>query len=192
MISAILLAAGQSARMGGCDKLLLDYKGKILLQRAVDLLDALPCREKIFVTTPEKLAAVNLPERVLVVINLNPQNGQSESVRLGVNAASGSSYLFLNADQPRLTLSGLVKLFKLAEENSDKIIYPAVNKKPTTPVLFPARFRNDLLALRGDTGGRGLRSAFYTDCLSFEADNPDDFTDIDCMEDYRKLEECID
>ena len=185
-ISAILLAAGQSTRMGGFDKLLLDYKGKKLLQHAVELLDTLPCQEKILVTTPEKLIAVNLPETILTVINPNPQNGQSESVRLGIGAATGGSYLFLNADQPKLTRKGLLELFKLAEENPDKIIYPSVNGNPSTPVMFPARFRNDLLALRGDTGGRALREAFSFDCISFKAENPDDFADIDFIEDYKK------
>ena len=186
-ISAVLLASGLSRRMGGQDKLLLKYKGKTLIERAVELLDSLPCREKIFVTTAQRISGMAVPQTVSAVINHNPQIGQSESLRLGLGAATGQWYLFLNADQPRLTLAGLKPIFELAGRNTDKIIYPQINGNPCTPVLFPARFRAELLEQTGDFGGRAVRMAHPQFCLAFEAKNPQDFMDIDCLEDYLAL-----
>ena len=200
MKTAILLAAGLSKRMGR-DKLLLPYKGITMLDQAIELLDALPCQEKIIVTTTERLAAITLPKNILPVINPSQQAGQSESLRLGIMAAgSGYAgvkpegkpedripgyYIFLNADQPRLTLAGILDMIKLSEENPDKIIYPEVNGKPTTPVLFPARYRSKLLTQKGDTGGRKIRETNPT--LAFVPENPENFMDVDCLADYELI-----
>ena len=188
-ISAIMLAAGLSRRMGEEDKLLLDYKGKPLIQHAVDLLCRLPCEEKILVTTQPRLFKVFLPQpqEILTVVNSRPEAGQSESLRLGLLESTGDHYLFLNADQPRLSLDSLRLLLEFAQKNQDKIIYPSINGNPCSPALFPARFRLQLMELTGDTGGRTLRAAYPEDCLSFEAGNPDEFVDIDCLEDYWAL-----
>ena len=184
MISAILLAAGLSRRMGQ-DKLLLDYKGMTMLERAVKLLDSLPCQEKIIVSTSKCLDTVILPKDILPVVNLMPEAGQSESLRLGLKVATGDFFLFLNADQPRLTSDSLLGMFELVNENPGKIIYPIVDGEPTTPVLFPACLRDMLMTQRGDTGGRSVRDAGPK--VVFVPENPGDFVDVDCEEDYRVL-----
>ena len=186
-VSAILLAAGLSRRMRGQDKLLLPFKGKILLQRAVDLLESLPVYEKILVTASARLELITMTPAIRVVINHHPEKGQSESLRLGVKAASGDAYFFLAADQPRLTLSSLYPVLELAKANADKIIYPAVNGNPCSPVLFPALFRSELLGLSGDTGGRTIRDAHPDACMAYDSEFPEDFIDIDCLEDWKKM-----
>ena len=187
-VSAILLAAGLSSRMGrGRDKLLLPYRGQTLLQRAVALMAGLPLSERVLVTTPARLERIALPPEVRVIVNDRPQAGQSESLRLGLLAATGEGYLFLAADQPRLTPASLLPLLELAANNPDKIIFPAANGKPTTPTFFPARFRAELLAQTGDAGGRAVRAAHPQDCVALQAQSPGDFMDVDCDEDYRAL-----
>ena len=214
-ISAILLAAGISRRMGGRDKLLLEYEGKSLLQRAVELLDFLPVYERILVTTKARFEFINSqyiltptlsarktlsqvefmpavhasnPQHpIRAIINPNPEKGQSGSLRLGLNAASGDCYLFLAADQPLLTHTCLQPMFELAETNADKIIFPSINGVPCTPTLFPARFREDLLSLTGDTGGRAVREAYPESCLAFDVKHPVCFIDIDSETDYQVI-----
>lgn len=187
-VSAILLAAGLSSRMGGGrDKLLLPYGGKTLLARSVDLINSLPFREKILVTTFERLEQTVLPPDITPVVNPRPQAGLGESLRLGVSAAAGEYYLFLTADQPLLDSAQLLHLFRAAKENEGKIIYPTVHGIPRSPALFPARFREELLGQHGDTGGRGVRAAHPEDCLALEAGNPEAFFDVDTEEDYASL-----
>jgi len=173
--------------MGGRDKLLLDYNGRTLLQRAVELLAHLQCCDKILVTTKARLEHVALPHNIRIVINSSPEEGQSGSLRLGIEAACGEWFLFLTADQPLLTPACLQPLFELAENNPDKIIFPSLNGKPCSPTLFPARFREDLLSITGDIGGRVIREAHPAACLTFEAENPGDFLDIDNEDDYLSL-----
>ena len=178
MISAILLAAGLSRRMGS-DKLLLMYKGLPLLQHAVDLLNELPVFERIIVSTEARLEHVLLPSGISTVINRNPEAGQSSSIKLGVEAATGTHYLFLAADQPKLKSYDIKPILEVANANPDKIIFP--------PTLFPNRFRSDLLSLTGDVGGRIIRDANIEECIEVRPECPENFTDIDSMEDYYEL-----
>jgi molybdenum cofactor cytidylyltransferase len=183
-ISAILMAAGLSRRMGE-DKLLLRYRGETLLQRAVNLLLELPVYERILVTKEELLFGLVLPPKVRVVINRCPEEGQSESMRLGVLAAAGDWYFFMVADQPKLTPSDLMPLLGCAKGN--RIIYPDINGKPCTPVLFSAGFCAELLVVHGDKGGRAVRAAHPEACLPIRINNPGNFMDIDDENDYRAL-----
>ena len=186
-VSAILLAAGASRRMPGRDKLLLPYKGKSLLQRAVELLDSMMFYEKILVTTTARLNQIDLPPKIRALTNSRPESGQSESLRRGLEIASGEWFLFLAADQPLLTQADLQPMFELAEKNPDRIIFPSVNGNPCSPALFPTRYREDLLSLTGDTGGRAVRNAHSDKCLSFDVKNPANFLDIDDEDDYQFL-----
>jgi len=173
--------------MGGTDKLFLPYKGKTLLQHAIDLLNNEAFYEKILITTSERLKHVDLPQQVRVITNRNPEIGQSESLRLGVEAATGESYLFLNADQPRLAPKNLRYILESARVNTNKIIFPTVDGNPCTPVLFPAFFRSDLLNLTGDVGGRAVRDAHPEACLPLEVECPKDYHDIDSEEDWKRM-----
>ncbi len=157
-ISAIMLAAGLSRRMGR-DKLLLPLGGETILSRAVNLLLGLPVYERILVTSAERLKTLELPGEIVPVINPSPERGQSESVKLGVAAATGDMYMFLAADQPGLTPAGLQFLLDAAEASPDKIIFPAVRGGP-------------------------VMEKYPDEVLLPEAANPDAFADIDTENDY--------
>jgi len=185
-ISAILLAAGLSRRMGE-DKLRLPYKGKPMLQHAVDLISRLPVTEKIIVTTQTRLDYILIPRRVLVITNPHPETGQSGSIRLGLEAATGNWYFFLVADQPGLTTDDLNPLLEYASGNISRIVFPVVGDKPCTPTLFPSEYREELLALSGDMGGRAVCNAHSNACTEVEPVSPKHFFDIDSVADYKAL-----
>jgi len=185
-ISAILLAAGLSKRMGE-DKLRLPYQGRPMLQHAVDLLSKLQVSERIIVTTKARLDYVEVPQRVLVITNPSPETGQSGSLRLGLEAATGDWYLFMVADQPGLTAEDLQPLLEYAKSNDSRIVFPVIGDKPCTPTLFSRNFRKELLALSGDAGGSAVRLAHSNACVSYVPDYPMHFTDIDSVSDYKAL-----
>ena len=187
MVSAILLAAGLSSRMGG-DKLLLPYRGKPMLQHALDVLAALPAEEKIVVTTQARLGEVGIPGGIRAVINPHPEDGLSGSVRLGVLSATGGWYLFMTADQPLLGLTDIQPILDGAADSEIGIVHPVIGGSPCMPSLFSARFRAKLLSLTGDMGGRAVRDAHPGACLGITPTNPGNFLDIDSLEDYLSLD----
>ena len=186
-ISIILLASGLSKRTGNDDKLLLPYNDKPLLQHSINLLSALSVYEKILVSTIEKLKHVHVTDGIKVMLNKNPQKGQSESIKLGLKIATGSAYMFMVADQPKLTIDDIMPLIKASKQFKNEIIYPTIGGSPTNPTIFPARFKNELLALTEDRGGRDIRNNNPDSRVPIEVENPDNFLDVDTMKDYYKL-----
>ena len=199
--SAILLAAGLSRRMGK-DKLLLEYDGKTFLQRAVDLMAELPVYERILVTTEARIGSINIPDGIQVLFNPSPEDGLNSSIRIGVTAATGTHYMFLTADQPKLTAGDLLPLLEAAKANPVKIVSPMVDSKPCSPTIFPEKYRLDLLSLTGDNGGRTIRDKMGTVLLTINVEKfnkycrenrpqsavaPSNFTDIDNEEDLYNL-----
>lgn len=178
------MAAGFSRRMGE-DKLLLPYRGKTLLEGAMELIDSIAFHQRLVVSTPVRLAAVAVPAGFAAIPNHNPDAGQSESLRLGVAAATGDAYLFFTADQPLLDRETVGWI--LAHGDGERIVYPTVEGRPASPALFPARFRAELLAQRGDAGGRAVRAAHPEACLPLEAPHPLHLLDIDTRADYEAL-----
>ncbi|MCL2399458.1 MAG: nucleotidyltransferase family protein [Defluviitaleaceae bacterium] len=189
-VSAILLAAGLSRRMDGCDKLLLPCRENsniTLLEKAIALMDRHPFYEKVLVTTGERLKYLSaLPQSIKIVVNHNPKAGQSESLRLGLSIATGEYYLFLAADQPLLDASVLQWLLRASERNPGKIIYPTINGNRCNPTLFPATFREELLSQFGDVGGRKVLLNHPEHCIAIEAENSEIFFDIDSKSDYMR------
>jgi molybdenum cofactor cytidylyltransferase len=186
VVSVILLSAGLSARMG-VDKLLLEYNGKSLLQHSIDLLQKLPAYERIIVTTDARQNLVAIPPTIKLCINPHPEKGQSTSIKAGVEMASGTHYLFLVADQPLLTAKDLQPLLDAANTNPEKIIFPIIDSKPSSPTIFPSAFKEELNKLLGDNGGRVIRDVNKDLWYTHQPANPGNFADIDSMEDYKKL-----
>jgi molybdenum cofactor cytidylyltransferase len=186
MISTILLAAGLSTRMEK-DKLLLEYNSKTFLEHSIDLLIKLPVYERIIVTTQARQKHVRLPHTIKLCINPHPEQGISSSIRAGIEAATGTHYLFLNADQPKLTAKDLQPLLDAATTNPESIILPIIDSKPCTPTIFPSTFREKLKKLHGDNGGRIIRDANKKLWYTIQPANQENFTDIDNADEYINL-----
>ena len=119
---------------------------------------------------------------------LNPEaaEGQSAAIRLGLKHTNRQStaYMFMVGDQPFLQPDIIDMLIAEHRRCPEKIIVPLYDGKRGTPAIFPALFRDELLALRGDCGGRSIieRSqdrVMFVACVSKRAG-----LDMDTVEDY--------
>ncbi|MDR1986876.1 MAG: nucleotidyltransferase family protein [Treponema sp.] len=145
-VDAILLAAGFSRRFGTANKLLVPFRGKPLARHTLDLVSSLGSFRRIFFITAAaavQALAEGLP--VTVIQNDRPEQGQRESIRVGVSASQGAYYMFFPCDQPLLEADTVRSLLDLRRPGC--IVQPAFNGIPSTPVLFSAAFRDELLSL---------------------------------------------
>jgi len=94
--------------------------------------------------------------------------------------------VFLLVDQPQVTVSLLHALVSLHGETLAPVAAPKVGGQRANPVLFDRSTFPDLMAIRGDVGGRGLFSRYPVAWLNW----PDEklLQDIDTEEDYRRLQ----
>ncbi len=184
-VSAIVMASGLSRRMGGVNKLLLPVDGKPLIAHTLSLIASAPAlTESIVVTQNPEIRALARAHGARCVENPAPQLGQSQSVRLGTAAASGDFYLFLPGDQPYLRPSDIALLIRMAE--TGRIVSPRAEGQPSSPTLFCASFRDELLALEGDNGGGALKRR-YADRVDYVELPRETLRDIDNWDDYQAL-----
>lgn len=186
-VSAIILAAGESKRMGR-NKLSLPYKGKPLIEHTFQLVDQINFLECIVVISPtnvEDLIGVSFPKEANIVYNFQPELGQSHSVILGVKEAKGEGYLFFTGDQPLLTVEIIEEM--LGNATADRIVYPVKEEGvPSNPTFFGRGFREELLGIQGDEGGRQIREKVPQACFSFTPQDVKQLKDIDTVMDIEE------
>jgi len=187
MITAILLASGYSKRLND-NKLLLDFHGKPIISHMMNMINTYPFEEKLLVQREDDYTNLALDYHFTCLSNPNASTGQSASVRIGVEyAAPMSALMFFVGDQPCLTSDIIKTLIRNHEKYPNDIIVPMTQAMYRNPVIFPARFRKELLQLDGDRGGRRIIKRYpeYVRTVNFE--NSYAFQDIDTLADYQTL-----
>lgn len=147
-ISAIILSAGKSERMG-VPKFSLKFDSKTtFLEKLIGEYHTFGCKEIIVVINPKSAELIEqmqitIPDNVKIVINDHPEWERFYSLKLAALALSENSPAFVsNIDNPFLTQENLSSLAQEVE-NSD-YISPAFNGKGGHPFLISARVVNDL------------------------------------------------
>ena len=110
--------------------------------------------------------------------------GQSESIKLGVSCTKDEDIMFFTGDMPFITVETIKKIISISWEKNLITIPCAVGKR-FSPVIFPSRYREKLLELSGDTGGREIIK-YETDLNFAEFKNQTEFLDIDTKEEFDK------
>lgn len=182
-VSLIIMAAGRSRRMNQ-NKLFLNYDGQTFIERALSLALSVTVEERILVINSADIQRLTIPENMKIVINNQPEKGQSHSVSLGTKAAKGTGYLFLPIDQPLLTVTVLETIIEKA--SSTNIVMPEYKGSVSSPVYFGQRYRRELIGVKGETGGRSVRDA-HSDHWLKVAITEEILQDIDTQEDYLRL-----
>ncbi|MCU4926879.1 nucleotidyltransferase family protein [Halobacteria archaeon AArc-dxtr1] len=159
-VAAVLLAAGTSSRYGERNKLLATHDGAPLVRRAArTLLDARV--ESVTVVVGHEADHVRdalADLDVEIVHNDAYETGQASSVRVGVRAVRNRADAVLIAlgDMPFVSPATVDALVASYEAGTGDALAAAHDGARGNPVLFDARFFDDLTAVDGDIGGREL------------------------------------
>lgn len=160
-IVAIVLAAGQSRRMGTSNKLTAEIDGLPMVRHAVNAALQSGAAETIVVTghQPDKVAAAVADTDVRLVGNPDYARGLSTSLRAGVAAAPADAdgLVVLLGDMPRIQASHVDKLIAAFNPLEGRAIcVPTFQGKRGNPVLFAASLMAELREIGGDVGARHI------------------------------------
>lgn len=195
MISAILLAAGASVRMGARNKLLLHVAGEPLVRRSARVLMEASVGEVVVVVGHEAgrvgAALAGLPLRQ--VLNAAYPTGMTSSIQAGVRAAApeATGLLLLPADLPLLTGADVDRVVDAFEarhrEDPQCIVVPVHAGQRGHPLIFSGAYRAALLAHPEPDGCRGLLRAHRNHVreVSMPADHI--YCDVDTPAAYARL-----
>ncbi len=195
-IGAVLLAAGEGARLGGRAKGAIEIEGEPLLLRGLRILSQVGIDEVVVVTghyqsdvAPLLIQAHSLFDYDCLVEVTQPtaDHSQSDSLRLGMAGLSQAvdAVMVLPVDMPALTRGDLVALvgaYKHADPGIE-FVGPLVGERPGNPVLFSRRIALKIVQGEGDFGSGAWRHQRPDWLLEWQTDNLHYVTDIDTPED---------
>ena len=181
-IAALILAAGQSRRMGADNKLLLELDGKPMVRHVAErvLASAAAPVTVVLGHQPDAVRAALAGLDVGFVENPDFGDGLSSSLKVGLSTVpdSADGALVCLGDMPGISgalIDKLIAGFNPVEGRA--ILAPTRRGRRGNPVLWARRFFDELMALSGDTGAKhliGLYGEFLT-----EIEAPDDGVLID-------------
>jgi molybdenum cofactor cytidylyltransferase len=193
MIAGLILAAGESRRMGR-DKALLTYRGRTFLATIIDNLVAAGI-EKVTVVLGHHAEiiqrAVNLAA-VTVVVNQDYQWGQTSSLQIGLAVAAvdaPEAIVLCLVDHPAISSGVIAKLKERFESTRPPVLIPTHVGQRGHPVVISQELFPELMALPpGNPANSIIRK--YRDTTQFvEVADPGILLDVDDPAAYERLVE---
>lgn len=187
-VAGLILAAGQSTRFGS-HKLLAPLDGTPLIRRTAQ--SWLASRiSKLYVVTghgaPEVAEALDGLDLDLIE-NPHFTSGMASSMARGVEAAEAKYDLILIGlgDMPYVKSETLDALIDAAHHGTPRtqLWIPRFEGRRGNPVLWHRAAFPDLLALKGDQGGRQLFQAYETVLQEVPVSDPGVLRDVDVKDD---------
>jgi molybdenum cofactor cytidylyltransferase len=186
-ISVIILAAGESKRMGK-QKLMLQFRQSTILEQVLKVFSCSNLFEVLVVLGREYEEITKLKSLKLVhtVLNKDYEQGMSTSIIAGVKAVhkDAKGIMIALADMPFIETNTINHVINTFMEKGKGIIVPVCNGRRGHPVIFSTAYRNELLTLKGDEGGRRITETHPEDVFELEVGSDTVTRDIDTPEDY--------
>lgn len=196
MLSAVILAAGDSARMGR-PKALLQWRGKPFIEHVCDALRRAGVEDRVAVLGRDshEILAGWTPAGEKVTVNPKPEHGQLSSLRAGLLDASETAegYLVCLADQPTVDPETYKKIIDRWLADKQALVIPRTFRaadsrlKRGHPILIPAAHRG--LCFEGPLE-KGLHWVTHHPSVriaDLEVKDPGIILDFDTPEDYAAL-----
>ena len=199
MISAVILAAGESRRMGAQNKLLLPVGEEAMIRKFVKSVCASNVDKVLVVLGHDSnnIKKVLLDQPVRFVNNPSYKEGMTTSIKSGVDATSLESdgFMICLSDLPfveNIDFNLLVSTFSnfRSEKKEALVIVPVFDGKHGNPVVFSSEFREKILKYSGE-GCHGLIEKYPNTVREVIMGNNNLFHDIDTPEDYKYIQSNI-
>ena len=193
MLAAIVLAAGDSTRMGRPKALLPDPDGRPFVARVVRAFSAAHISDVVIVTGSQHAAIVDAiaadrpPITPVFVTNPQPALGQLSSLWIGLDAAAKpgvDGVLVTPVDSPMVRPSTIRQVIEVWERTHAPIVRPAVGERHGHPVLFDRAVFDALRHAPLAEGARAVVHASGDRLMNVAVDDEGCLIDIDTPADY--------
>jgi molybdenum cofactor cytidylyltransferase len=181
-ISAIILAAGESKRLGQ-PKQLVRFRGKTLIENAYETAATVCSRVAVVLGANAEAVRPMVPKSAIIVHNENWSEGMASSIRAGLKAVESESnvVILVSCDQPLVSPALLLRLLSApgmtAAEYEGTLGIPAMFSRMYFPLLY---------SLQGAEGAKKVLLKYEPDVRRFPA--PEAAFDVDTLEDLERLQ----
>jgi molybdenum cofactor cytidylyltransferase len=194
MITAIVLAAGLSRRMGNENKLLLPLKGKPVIMHVIDnLIDSKA--DHILVVASElshsKLIHI-ASDRVQVIENKHYQTGKTSSIQAGIRVSNENSHCMIClGDMPLIQSESYDQLINSSKKNPRSLIVPTYQKKQGNPIIFPPTLRRQILEHTDPEGCKSIVQRHESIQVLIPMDDKGILHDIDTPNQFDSIKDLL-
>jgi len=183
-ISAVILAAGKSTRMGQ-QKMLMPWGNTTVLEKVVETLQAAEIEDITLVTnstTASEITDYKLP------ITLNDGGEMLESIQLGLQAQkpSAEAALICLGDQPQVEEGSVRSVCDAFRKKKSSIVVPSYKMRRGHPWLIARELWDEVLQMHAPESMRDFLNTHKADIFYIELDTPSILQDLDTPADYLK------
>ena len=193
-VMGVILAAGNSTRMGRENKLLRNIGNAPLIRNtAIEMLKSdLDSCSIVLGYQSDKVADVIKDLNVNLILNPLWKEGQASSLRAAINTLDStySDLLIMLGDLPGIKsshINSIIEEHLITDNRKSKITIPSFKGQKGNPVIWGRSFFHDLSNLEGDVGGRNLFSEHPAAINILEMDDPWVVKDADTPEDFENF-----
>ena len=161
MITAILLAAGQSKRLKDENKLTKLFKGKPLINHILFSLIKSKVNKIIVVLGFEHLkikTKLLKSKKINFAINKNYKKGMSSSIKTGLKKLpkNNKGFLIVLGDMPNVTKTTINKICLSITRSGKEIILPKFKNRTGNPIGFKQSMIKNIYKIKGDRGAKNI------------------------------------
>ena len=190
MISAILLAAGQSKRMDGENKLTKEIQGVPLIKHSVKNILAASIDELIIVLGYQKEIIEKLIDKngkIKFIFNKDFESGMASSIKTGIDNLSDKTEAFFIClgDMPMINHDIYNQLIK--SKDNKEIIVPTYKGQQGNPVLFDKSMKETVMNITGDLGAKKILELNKDKILNLEINDQSIVKGFNTQDDFNSL-----
>ena len=184
-ISAIILAAGRSTRMGK-QKMLMPWGETIVVEKVIQTIRSSGVGEIVLVTNPEIASQITSPE-LLIVLNSDHEGEMLTSIQLGLQAqkASAQATLVCLGDQPQIEEGSVRSVCEAFQKSGSKLVVPSYQMRRGHPWLVERTLWEEILSMKGGSM-REFLDRYANEIEYVNLSTPTILQDLDTPEDYLK------
>ena len=189
MIKAILLAAGQSKRLKGENKLVKIYKKKHLINHTLNALHKSKINKVIIVLGYQykkikKIIKKN--KKNIFVINKNYKNGIASSIKTGLKKISkkDKGFIIVQSDMPFIKISDINKLYQSIHKKNYLVHALKFKNKVGNPVGFKISILNKFKKIKGNFGAKFMVKRLKKNTNFIKVSSEKIFRDFDYKKDF--------
>ena len=188
-IGAVVLAAGEARRFGG-PKLTMPFGDSTVVGCVVSAVQQAGASPVVVVTSADGKAVLAALQdyEVRAVTNPDPSRGMLSSIQAGVAALPTQldAFVFALGDQPRVGADHVRRLIREHESSGKGIALPKHQGKRGHPLVFSAKYCEEIRALAADRTLRDVIHGHEDDIVEVDFDHDAVLADIDTREEYEQ------
>lgn len=184
MISAVVLAAGKSTRMG-CQKMLLPWGDTTVIGKVLRTLQNAGIEDIVIAANAEVAGAI-LDLQFPIVLNAGGDMLMSIQLGLGALKPSAQAALVCLGDQPQVEEGSARSVCEAFQYGKSNLVVPSYRMRRGHPWLVARALWGEILALREGQSMRGFLNAHAREIEYVALDAPGILQDLDTPEDYLK------